>query len=192
MFYYIEGRLTYLHEKFVVLDASGVGYKIHVSFDTRDSLPTLGEIARLYIHQAVREDSNDMYGFKTEDDLSFFEMLLSVSGIGPKSAIGILNVARPETLIQAIASHDTAYLTKVSGIGRKTAEKIVLELKDKLREHHREGDEGMLRLESDEVEALRSLGYSQAEARDALKKVTGVPGNTNLRIKEALKILSGK
>ena len=192
MFYYIEGTLTMMNEKFSVLDAGGVGYKIYTTLDAAGSLPSLGQTTRLYVHQAVREDSNDLYGFSTEEELSFFEMLLSVSGIGPKSAIGILNVARPETLIQAIASHDTAYLTKVSGIGRKTAEKIVLELKDKLREHRRDGDEGMLRRESDEIEALRSLGYSQAEARDVFKKVTAASGDTNARIKEALKILSGK
>jgi Holliday junction DNA helicase RuvA len=191
MYHYLEGRLTIVNEQFVVLDIGGVGYKIFVSVDTREALPSTGNTVRLYIHQAIREDSNNMYGFPDETELAFFEMLLGVSGIGPRSAIGILNVARPDTLIQAIASNDTAFLTKVSGIGRKTAEKIVLELRDKLAEHKREGDEGALREESDAVEALHSLGYSVAEARNALKNIKS-DGDTNARIKEALKILSGK
>ncbi len=189
MYHYLEGTLTMTREQFVVLDIGGVGYKIFVSTDTREALPSIGAVVRLYIHQAIREDSNNMYGFLEESELAFFEMLLGVSGIGPRSAIGILNVARPDTLVQAIASSDTAFLTKVSGIGRKTAEKIVLELRDKLAEHKRDGDEGALREESDAVEALHSLGYSVAEARNALKNIKS-DGDTNARIKEALKILS--
>jgi Holliday junction DNA helicase RuvA len=121
------------------------------------------------------------------EELHFFEMLLNVSGIGPKGALSILGIASLSTLRRAISTGDTAYLTKVSGIGRKTAEKIVIELRDKVGEEK----EGSLQGELDALEALKSLGYSQNEARDALKKVPP-DANTNTKIREALKILGGK
>ena len=121
-------------------------------------------------------------------ELELFEMLISISGIGPKSAIQIMGLAGVETLKKAISSEDVSYLTKVSGIGKKTAQKIVLELKDKLgagEAHHK----GELREESDAVLALQSLGYSQGEAREALKEVGEKTKGAGARIKEALKIL---
>jgi Holliday junction DNA helicase RuvA len=122
------------------------------------------------------------------EELGFFEMLINVSGIGPKGALSILGIASIETLRKAISTGDTAYLTKVSGIGRKTAEKIVIELRDKMGE---EKTGTSLQGELDALEALKSLGYSQSEAREALKKV--LPNtDTNTKIREALKILSTK
>jgi len=132
-----------------------------------------------------------MYGFLERQELELFEMLIGVSGIGPRSALQIMGLAGVETLKKAISSEDTSYLTKVSGIGRKTAEKIVLELKDKMGSaggaHH-----GELKEESDAVEALKSLGYSQSEAREALKRVGEKIKGTSGRIKEALKILGNR
>jgi Holliday junction DNA helicase RuvA len=139
----------------------------------------------LWIHTHVREDALDLFGFLERKELEFFEMLIGVSGIGPRSALAILGIASIETLRKAIGTGDTSYLTKISGIGRKTAEKIVLELRDKIGE---EKGGSSLQGELDALEALKSLGYSQNEARDALKKVPA-DTNTNTKIREALKIL---
>jgi Holliday junction DNA helicase RuvA len=136
----------------------------------------------------VREDALDLYGFLNREELEFFEMLINVSGIGPRSALAILGIASIETLRKAIGTGDTSYLTKISGIGRKTAEKIVIELRDKM---GKELGGGSLQVELDALEALKSLGYSQNEARETLKKVSPNT-NTNTKIKEALKILGGK
>lgn len=192
MIAHIEGTNIYMTDKFVVVDASGVGYKIFATTDTL-SKTSVGSTFALWTYMAVRENSLDLYGFETIDEMSFFELLLDVSGIGPKSALSILTVATLDTLKKAIATGDTSYLTKVSGIGRKTSEKIVIELRDKLKGHKGEdGAPSSLRGESDIVEALKSLGYSQNEARDVLKQIPHSIEGTNARIKEALKILGGK
>ncbi len=141
----------------------------------------------LFIHTHVREDAFDLYGFLNYEELEFFEMLITVSGIGPRGALVILGVASIETLRKAISSGDLAYLTKISGIGRKTAEKILLELRDKVGAE----TEGTLQGELDALEALKSLGYSQNEARDALKQIDSGT-DTNTKVREALKILGRK
>lgn len=189
----LKGKITLKTDKFLIVETGGVGYKVAVSPDTLSKLSALrsgsgqNDEVSFWIHTHVREDAIDLYGFLNREELGFFEMLLGVSGIGPKSALAILGIATLETLRRAISTSDTAYLTKVSGIGRKTAEKIVIELRDKMGD----SNEGVsLQGELDVLEALKSLGYSQNEARDALKKVGG--GNTNQKIKEALKILGGK
>ncbi|QQR76892.1 Holliday junction branch migration protein RuvA [Candidatus Nomurabacteria bacterium] len=188
----LEGSVIEASEKWVILDVAGVGYRIYCSPETL-SIVTKKESIALYTYLSVREDALDLYGFISSEEHDFFEMLLSVSGIGPKSALGVLSATTIDTLKQAIGSGDTSYLTKVSGIGRKTAEKIVIELRDKLRAHVNVNDTpGMLRAESDVVEALKSLGYSQNEARDALKEIDSSISGTSARIKEALKILGKK
>lgn len=192
MISYLRGKLMEKNDRYVVVDVHDIGYKVYVSHDTMHSVGELESSLFLYIYEIIREEAHDLYGFVTSEELVFFEMLLSVSGIGPKSALSILNIAQYESLIKAIASNDIAFLNKVSGIGRKTAEKIVLELRDKLSSFKHEGDEGSLREESDAVEALHSLGYSVAEAREVLKKVSADTGDTNARIKQALKLLSNK
>jgi Holliday junction DNA helicase RuvA len=187
----IRGKIILKGEKYVVVEVNGVGYKVNVSTDTlAQTHRTSGEIF-LFIHTHVREDSLDLYGFLSEAELKFFEMLIGVSGIGPKGALAILGVASIETLRKAIGTGDTSYLTKISGIGKKTAEKIVIELRDKM---GTELEGGSLQGELDSLEALKSLGYSQNEAREALKKVTekNVDLSMNAKIKEALKILGGK
>ncbi|MEI6659803.1 MAG: Holliday junction branch migration protein RuvA [bacterium] len=192
MIAHIKGSTLYIDDKFTIIDVGGVGYKV---FTTPENISTLkeGSPASFWTYTVVRETALDLYGFASTEELSFFEMLLDVSGIGPKSALGILSIASVDTLKRAIATGDVGYLNKVSGIGRKTAEKIVLELRDKLKAHNEEnGGPSTLRGESDAVEALKSLGYSQGEARDALRLVPASIEATNARIKEALKILGGK
>ncbi|MFA6520082.1 MAG: Holliday junction branch migration protein RuvA [Candidatus Paceibacterota bacterium] len=184
----LRGKIVLKTDKFLVIETSGVGYKVSISPDVLSKAPKAeGEIF-LFIHTHVREDSLDLYGFLNLEDLNFFEMLLNVSGIGPRSALAILGIASIETLRRAIGTGDTSYLTKISGIGRKTAEKIVIELRDKVGV---EKEGSSLKDELDALEALKSLGYSQGEAREALKK-TSPESNTNAKIREALKILGGK
>jgi len=180
----VRGKVTLKTSKYIIVETGGVGYKVSV---TPETISKIKEEAFLWTHAYVREDAIDLYGFPDRDTLGFFELLLTVPTIGPKSALAILGVASLETLHRAISSSDTSYLTKVSGIGRKTAEKIVLELKDKVAE----GTEVSLKGELDALEALRSLGYSQSEAREALKKVNN-SGDASSKIKEALKILGGR
>lgn len=185
----LEGIIVHIAEKFFIIDVSGVGYKLHATVETLSS-SLLGDHASFWVYTAVRENSIDLYGFKNINELSFFELLLDVSGIGPRSALSILAIAPIDTLKRAIATGDTGYLNKVSGIGKKTAEKIIIELRDKLQDYKNDNDTPQtLRDESDILEALKSLGYSQNEARDALKQVPPTTLGTNARIKEALQIL---
>lgn len=191
MISHLRGGILAVTDKYVLIDVSGVGYRVFCTSDLLTELSGKTETA-LHTYLAVREDALDLYGFSNEDDLGFFELLISVSGIGPKSALGILGIASTDALRRAIATGDTSYLTKVSGIGRKTAEKIVLELRDKLAAHASSEGKHSLRAESDTVLALQALGYSAPEARDALKHVPSEITDTNARIKEALKILGQK
>lgn len=185
----LTGKISHKDLRFVVLDVGGVGYKVFAPGSVIDKLPS-GKNTTLWTHLAVRENSQDLYGFLAKEDLDLFEMLITVSGIGPKTAIGVLSVVLPETVRLAISSSDTAYLTKVSGVGKKIAEKIVVELRGKF-----EGVDGggvHLQKDSDAIEALKSLGYSQGEARDALLKVAKDVEKTGDRVKQALKILGSR
>ena len=187
----IRGKIIFKTEKFILVETGGVGYKINISSDTFTKIKKLDEEIFLFIHTHVREDILDLYGFLERPELEFFEMLIGVSGIGPKGALVILGVTSIETLKKAIRTNDTSYLTKISGIGRKTAEKIVIELRDKITKEGGEQEGASLQGELDALEALKSLGYSQHEARDALKKVSKTL-DTNVKIREALKVLGGK
>ena len=190
----IRGKIILKTEKFLIVETGGVGYKISVSPDTLSKIALRLRSGQndtevsFWIHTHVREDAIDLYGFLEREELEFFEMLINVSGIGPKGALAILGIASLETLRQAISTGDTAYLTKISGIGRKTAEKIVIELRDKVGKAETGSS---LEGELDALEALKSLGYSQNEARDALKKVSP-DADINTKIREALKILGGR
>lgn len=185
MISYVSGTVSEKEAKSLIVDVGGVGYRVFVTEDTLHRLK-IGAATKLQTHHAVREDTEDLFGFLETNDLKLFELLLSVPGIGPKTALNILNVATPETLRRSITSNETAYLTKISGIGRKTAEKIVLELKEKLGA----SEEGAtLREEVDALEALKSLGYSHGEAREALKNLPKEVTSTSDRVKHALKIL---
>jgi holliday junction DNA helicase RuvA len=173
-----------------ILLSGGIGFKIAVLRTALASAAPGKELA-LWTHLAVREDSLDLYGFEHEEELRFFEMLLSVSGIGPKSALAILDIATIETLRTAISQGNAQYLTKVSGVGRKTAEKIVLELREKVGSGAADETQS-LKGDEEALEAMRSLGYSSAEAREALKKVPRTVVKASDRLREALKGLGSR
>lgn len=187
----LQGTVAGKNNRAIVLDVHGVGYRVNVPTDTLTEIKT-GQAITLYTHLAVREDALELFGFATQLELDYFHLLVTVPGIGPKSALAVLSLAAPAVLRKAITAEDTGYLTRVSGIGRKNAEKIVLTLKDKLTPTTPSGGETStdLAIEADALEALKSLGYSAAEARDALKKAGG--GDTSARIKAALQALAGR
>lgn len=184
---FIEGTVKAVRSPHLIIVVGGVGYKVAV---LKEALlrTTIGSPVGLWLHTAVREDALDLFGFTDEEELRFFELLLTVSGIGPKSALAVLDIASVETLRSAIAAGNAGYLTNVSGVGKKTAEKIVLELKDKMK-----GGEftsaSALKGDEEALEAMRSLGYSAAEARDALRKVPPELVTGSERLREALKML---
>lgn len=186
------GRLTgqpeVISEERIILDVNGVGYDIlappQVIAEARDKDQL---VVRTYL--AVSDDALDLYGFTSDRQQSLFEHLLGVSGVGPKSALGILSVADAATITSAIAAEDTSYLTKVSGIGTKTAEKVVLELKDTFEDTGTASD-AKLREESGEaVEALQALGYSKSQAREAVSQIDEGIDTTEKKVKAALKQL---
>lgn len=193
MIAHLSGTILRINERFVIIDVVGVGYKVRVPADTLRVLRGKTDAkASLWIYTAVREDALDLYGFEKEEELDFFEMLISVSGIGPKGALGILNVAPVSHLKEAIAKGDSAALTKVSGIGSKSAQKIILELQEKLGGHESDTGSTMLGDERDAIEGLVALGYAERVAREALKKISADTKGTSARIKEALKQIGNK
>lgn len=169
----ITGTLLQLDLKNAIIDVAGIGYKVHMGGETIEALAgNVGQPVSLFTYLAVRENSLDLYGFKNQETLSMFELLITVSGIGPKSAMGILAVASEHTIREAIISEDTSYLTKVSGIGKKNAEKIVLELKGKFKDDSYIGGNGKdVTKQALAVEALKSLGFEERIARDAIKNM---------------------
>ena len=184
---YLEGILKAKRAAHCIILAGGVGYKVAALKQTLAQF-TVGSEVSLWTHLAVRENALDLYGFTSEQELHIFDLLLTVSGIGPKSALAILDIASIETLRSAIAHGKAEYLTKVSGIGRKTAEKIVLELREKVGASS-ESASASLKGDEEALEAMRSLGYSAAEARDALRKVPPEIERGKDRLREALKVL---
>jgi holliday junction DNA helicase RuvA len=185
---HLAGTIKTTRDTHLILDVNGVGYKVFTLKETIARASMKEGTWSFWTHVAVREDALDVFGFVREEELRFFELLLTVPGIGPKSALAVLDIASVETLRSAIASGNAGYLTNVSGIGKKTAEKIVLELKDKVR-----GGEfaatGALKGDEEALEAMRSLGYSAAEARDVLRKVPPEIESGSARLREALKLL---
>ena len=189
MISFIRGTILESGDRHVTVDVHGLGYKVFVTEDTLHSLK-IGTEASFWTYLAVREDALDLYGFTQKKEKEFFELLISISGIGPKSALNILSLVASETLASAIRSGSTAHLVKVSGIGRKTAEKIVLELKDKLGALSGEDSLAGMSADADAIEALKALGYDAVEAREALKKVSKDILDTGAKVKAALKVLS--
>lgn len=186
MIAFIEGKVKLKTDKFVIIISNEIGYKIFCS------MPTLKKIAEnqeveLFTHLYCREQIMDLYGFLTFEEMEFFELLISISGIGPKAALSILSLAPVKTLKQAIASGQTSLLTKVSGIGKRTAERVILELQNKVDF----SVEGVKQLSSDSeaIDALVSLGYTVGQARAALEKVPADIKGIGDRVKQALKIL---
>ncbi|MBI4132503.1 MAG: Holliday junction branch migration protein RuvA [Candidatus Sungbacteria bacterium] len=186
----LDGTIELKGEKFVAIAANGVGYRVFATAETIRKIPEKGQKIKLWTHLYQREDTIELYGFLHFAELEFFETLIQLPGIGPKSGLGIMAVAPLDTLKKAIAAGDTSYLTKVSGIGRKTAEKVILELREKLAgQGVTISDVPELREESDALEALIALGYTQSEARSALAAIPREIKGARERVQEALRRL---
>lgn len=186
----LTGEIAYQEKRFVIVKANGVGYKVYVSPETIKELPVSSELRMLWTHLVVREEVLDLYGFISKEELDFFQLLIGVSGVGPRSALAILSLASPATLREAIGAGNSSYLTQVSGIGKKIAEKIILELRDKI--EYLESENNGLSEASEAILALEALGYSNKEAREALKQVDPKIIDTGDKIKSALKNLHHK
>jgi len=187
MIAYLFGTVIHVDSQHLILNVNGVGYKVYAKGNDLQKT-AIGKEISFWTYLSVKENALDLYGFHTQDELGFFELLITVSGIGPKKALGILNLVPIESLRQAVRTENVSHLVKVSGIGGKIAEKIILELRGKLGKAG-EMEAGTLRDESDVVEALYSLGYSQKEAREALKEISEEIIGAGEKVKEALKIL---
>ena len=182
----LTGKIAHIDPKYMVLDVNGVGYKVFMALGQGK----LNEPANIWTYLSVRENALDLYGFPTLEELNFFELLITISGIGPKTAMGILSLASVESIKTAVQTEDTSHITKVSGIGKKIAEKIVRELKDKVEEvSHTAESKLSMRGDADVIEALKALGYKENEAREAVKKLPRDLTKTNEKVREALKIL---
>ena len=199
MYSYISGTLEEINEDSVVIDAGGVGYEIFVSSLLKNHLPTPGSEVKLYTHLAIREDAHTLYGFLSKSEKKMFLLLTGVNGIGPKNALSILSLMEVEDLKFAILSEDSKTLGKANGVGPKTAQRIIIELKDRisLEETFEEAigkktgkDSADLAEKNDAILALSALGYSNTEILKALNRVGDVSGFTVQKIiTAALKFL---
>ena len=185
MFYYISGKLAALETSFAVVDAGGVGYKMTISQNTYSAMPphrsvTEAPTVKLYSYMAVREDDVELFGFISQEELAAFKMLITVSGVGPKAAISILSQLSPSKLAVAICTDDKKAIAQSNGIGPKTAARIILELKDKLKntiiDDSDDSDAPVVSVAagskmSDAQDALAVLGYSKSEALSALRGI---------------------
>lgn len=155
----------------LVVDCGGIGFNVHVSPVDSGRAGKIGDAVRLFIHTYMREDAADLYGFIDESDLGYFELLIKVKGIGPRTALGIVAVLPRDTFVSAVASHNIDLLKKVPGIGPKTAERLVFELKDRLElEVDESGGASPGGMETAASEALRNLGFDQKKSREAVSK----------------------
>lgn len=180
----LKGIIDEITSDSILLDVHGVVYKISATQYTRSLLKTEQEIS-LLTHLDIKETAHTLYGFLYADERDIFELLLQVNGVGPKSALSILNTSNPKSILDGIGSHDAEYFRKLTGIGKKTAEKIIVTLKDKVDSIGVESHSD----KQDAIEALISLGYSRKEARDA---ITGLSSELNSEqiIKQSLKKLA--
>lgn len=185
---FIQGKIESSNDKYAIVNVNGVGYKIFISLSTFKNLPEKDKKVKLYTYLYVREDKIHLYGFLNQEELEFFELLVSISGIGPKGALAILTVASVKTLKKAIISEESEILTKVSGIGKKIAEKVILELKNKIKDI--DGD--IISYDNEAIDALVALGYKLIEARQALRKIPEDIKDIGEKVKQALKILGKK
>lgn len=194
MYSYIKGTIEELYLDHIVIDNNNIGYRINVSSNTLKDLQ-LGNMAKIYTKLIVREDDMSLCGFSTKEELEMFELLTSVSKIGPKVGLGILSFASPRQLGAYIVSEDIAKMSKAPGVGKKTAERIILELKDKVDKQNIEFEPTLLSqapvaVSQDEaVDALIALGYSTAEAKEAVDKCKKTGLNTEDIIKKSLSYL---
>lgn len=188
----LSGRLKHRGKGFIVVETGGVGFKVAVHDRFLSKLPAPGSEVSLYSHLHVREDALDLYGFASAEELNLFELLNSVAGVGPKSALAILELADYKSIAAAIKEGRPDVLTRTSGIGRKTGERIVLELRHKVEAELSQAALGKMEADADLAETLAGLGYRREEVRAALQKVPAEVTDVAARLKEALKVLSGK
>lgn len=202
MIAYIKGKVAEILEDRVILESGFMGYNLFMPMASAEAVLRRGDEVKLYTHLHVREDSMQLFGFLTKDDLHTFQLLLGVNGIGPKAALGILCGLTADELRFAVLSEDVKTISKAPGVGKKTAQKLILELKDKMdlqeafdlkSQHVQEAQGDMADLSDarkEAVEALTALGYSGADALRAVKKVEMTPGmDVETLLKAALKNL---
>lgn len=195
MISYIRGELIAIGEEKVIVDVNGVGFGIFMPGQAMNMLPTIGEEVKLHTYMNVREDAIQLFGFLTRDDLNVFKLVIGVSGIGPKGGLSILSHLSPDDLRFAVMSHDVKAISGAPGIGKKTAEKLIIELKDKLSIEdvlERAADTSSHvatnvtnQIQSEAVQALVALGYGNAEALKAVKKVEV---NEDTTVEDVLKL----
>lgn len=203
MFYYIKGALAFLSPTVAAVDAGGVAYKLSISGTTYNSLSVKGQgdEVKLFTHLAVREDAMELFGFASEGELDTFEMLITVSGVGPKAALAILSALSSESLSIAISSGDWHSIARANGVGPKTAQRVVLELKDKVIKQFENGTVASIAPEksgavssagviSEAINALCVLGYTRQVASSAVTKISEPGLTVEDTITKALKLLS--
>ena len=177
MYHYLTGKIAEKTPVAVILDVNGIGYEVRVSLSTFSSLPALGQTVKLFTHFVVREDAQLLYGFATEEEREAFKLLISISGIGPKLAITLLSGVTLPELKHAIQEKNIPVLTAISGIGQKTAELVIIELKDKIGKAEVSAGKELIhdasvsdQMVEDSVSALVSLGYTKQKAKEAIQK----------------------
>ena len=180
----LRGEVIDKTASFFILDVRGVGYLVKAHFRLLSEL-VLGDEPSIYIHEHIREDNHDLYGFATRDELEVFEILISINGIGPKAGLAICGSANPSELRGHVSMGDAAWFATLPGIGSKTAQKIILELKGQLVEVEKETKE-----DGELIDALKGLGYKTAQAKEAAKNVSAENHDVSERVREALKYLS--
>ncbi len=186
----ITGTLIEKHPPQIVVDAHGVGYEIDVPMSTFYNLPAIGERVALHTHLVVREDAQLLYGFGSEAERATFRQLIRITGVGAKMALAVLSGMNANELAQAVAMQDTGRLTKIPGIGKKTAERLLLELKGKLADAlPGAGQSGVAAAGGDVLNALLALGYNEREATHAVRQLAAGAGVED-GIRQALKLLS--
>lgn len=200
MYEYIKGKYIGINKDYIIVENSGLGYKIFTSGGTMSSMPKSGEDVMLYIEQIVREDFIGLYGFDSKEELEMFKVLLSINGVGAKAALSLLSISRVNNLKYAIIMEDEKHICRAPGIGKKTAARIILEIKDKLKKENMaisknedgtiEDDNNYATAVSEALGALLSLGYSEKEAELSLKQVNKEDTVENI-IKSCLKVLMG-
>lgn len=196
MYEYIKGIYIGINKDYIIVENNGIGYKIFTSGATMSSMPKNGEEVQLYLEQIVREDFIGLYGFDSSEELEMFKLLLTINGVGAKAALSLLSISRINNLKYAIMTGDEKHLCRGVGIGKKTAARIILELKDKLKPDELldssvggvSGDESNIMASSEALSALIALGYSEKEAENALKNVDKNDTVENI-IKNSLKQL---
>ncbi|MEX1997425.1 MAG: Holliday junction branch migration protein RuvA [Candidatus Andersenbacteria bacterium] len=180
----LTGQVLEQEAKALIVDVQGIGYRVMV-LKTLHEKAQVGAVVNLYTHHQVTDESQALYGFISREELQFFELLLIVPSVGPRTAMSILEIAPPATLAQAVHNNDTVLLTRVSGIGRKTAERIVVELRGKLPQLAGAGVAG--RIQHETITALTGIGYSPAVARELVKKLPSDITSVEAAVRAVLK-----